>query len=98
MLYALEAFPELCGTLYLGQLQTKSCGMELIRTLFQAFVSKKEVVQKVLTPLWNVESHSWTKINDKQASNARRTAGELLVNFQKIQNLPCEQLTDVETQ
>ena len=72
--------------------------MELIGTLFQAFVSKKEVVQKVITPLWKVESRSWTKINAKQANNARRTAGELLANFQMIQNLPREQLTDVETQ
>jgi len=84
MLHALQAFARLCKTLYRRQFRKKSCSKEFVETLFQASLTCSQ--ERCFTDDFELyygtlQAGNWTKHNEKQANNARRTAGELLGHF-----------------
>jgi len=84
MLHALQAFTRLCKTLYRRQFRKKSCSKEFVETLFQASSTcsqERRVTDDFELHYGTLQAGNWTKHNEKQANNARRTAGELLGHF-----------------
>jgi len=84
MLHALEASARLYKKLYRRQLRTTSCSKEFAGTLFQASSTcsqERRGTVDLELHYGTLQAGNWTKNNDKQANNVRRTAGELVCHF-----------------
>jgi len=84
IIYALEAIARLCRTLYRRQLRTNLVVKSLLGLSFKyrQLVLKKDAVSTIFNfTVQRCKPVNWTKNDEKQADDARRTAGKLLGHF-----------------